>query len=62
MRVNWVFWALLVVGLLLLFAPFLGLVRAAVSGIIWLLGALLIIGAIIWAVSTLGRAATSPSV
>ncbi len=54
---NWVFWALLIVGLILLFAPFFGIVPAAASAALWLLGGLLVIAAIVWAVVSLSQAA-----
>ncbi|HEY3378526.1 MAG TPA: hypothetical protein VGL77_13625 [Armatimonadota bacterium] len=52
---NWLFWVLLILGLVFLFAPFAGLVAVAVKATFWLIGALLIIAAIVWAVATLSR-------
>jgi hypothetical protein len=52
---NWVFWALLIVGLVLLISPFLGIVEAAVSTALWVVGGLILLAAIVWAVTTLGR-------
>ncbi|HEX2948987.1 MAG TPA: hypothetical protein VHV83_05385 [Armatimonadota bacterium] len=53
---NWLFWVLLIVALLLLFSPMVGLVTAALRVTFWVLGALLLIAAIIWAISTISRA------
>ncbi len=52
---NRIFWALVIVGLLLLIAPFFGLPSMAAT-ILWLLGGLLVIGAVVWAVVALARA------
>jgi len=55
---SWVFWILLIVGLLLLISPLLGIVEVALSATLWIIGGLLLIGAIIWAVATLSRGVT----
>lgn len=63
MRTNWLVWALIVVGLLLLFVPFFGIVAAAVKATLWVIGGLLLLIGIIWAVTALSRAtstATTP--
>lgn len=52
---NWVFWVLLILALVLLFTPLLGIVTAALRVTFWIIGALLLIAAIIWAVSLLSR-------
>jgi len=58
---NWIFWALLIVGLILLFSPFFGIVQATASAVLWLLGGLLVIAAIVWAIVSLSRVApTAP--
>ncbi|MHB9134077.1 MAG: hypothetical protein ACYDBB_23655 [Armatimonadota bacterium] len=56
---NWIIWALLIVGLVLLIVPFAAVVSIAVESALWIIGALLVLAAVIWAISTLGRAATT---
>ena len=61
---NWIFWALLALGVLLLLAPIFGVLEVAVAATMWLLGGLLLIAAAIWAVVALSRGAaarTTPS-
>lgn len=52
---NWIFWALLVVGIVLLIAPLLGVLDTAVAAVLWLAGGVIVIGAVIWAVAALSR-------
>lgn len=59
---NWVFWALLIVALLLLFTPLLGIVAAALRATFWIIGALLLVAAVIWAISTLSRGTPTTTV
>jgi hypothetical protein len=54
---NWLFWALLILGILLLVLPLLGVLEAALAIAFWLIGGLLLIGAVAWAVIVLARGA-----
>lgn len=56
---NWIFWALLILALVLLILPFAGLVTAALEAAFWILGALLLVAAIIWAISAFSRSTAS---
>lgn len=60
---NWLFWSLLILGIVLLIAPLQGVLQTAVAAAMWLVGGVLVIGAAIWAVVVLSRnAATQRSV
>jgi|GEM_PF-2098671 len=52
---NWLFWALLMLGILLLVMPLLGILDAVLSVAFWLVGALFLICVTIWAVVALAR-------
>jgi len=52
---NWLFWALLLLGIMLLIAPLLGVLQTAVAAALWLAGGLILIVATIWAVVVLTR-------
>ena len=52
---NWLFWSLLILGVVLLIAPLLGVLQTAVAAALWLTGGVIIIGAAIWAVIVLSR-------
>lgn len=56
---NWIFWVLLIVALLLLVAPLAGVVAAALRATFWIIGAILLIAAIVWAITTLSRGTPS---
>ena len=56
---GWIFWTLVILGILLLIAPLLGLLSAAVAAVLWLLGGVLLIGAVIWALVIISRAPTA---
>jgi hypothetical protein len=58
---HWLFWALLVLGVLLLVVPFLGIVSFALHTTLWIVGAVLLIGVAAWAIITLTRLAMTPS-
>ncbi|HEY3416265.1 MAG TPA: hypothetical protein VGM23_05210 [Armatimonadota bacterium] len=61
---GWLFWTLLIIGIILVLWPFFALVTASIGIFLWILGAILIIGAFIWAIPYWGtpgrRAAASP--
>ena len=52
---NWLFWLLLILGILLLVAPLFEIIGSLFAIVFWLLGGLLLIGAAIWAVVVLAR-------
>ncbi len=54
---NWLFWALLIVALLLLLMPLGFVLSFALEAALWILGAVLLIVAIIWAVNLLSKPA-----
>jgi len=56
---NWLFWLLLALGILLLLAPLLLTVGALAATLIWLIGGVLLIGAAIWVVIALARSGES---
>jgi len=58
---NWIFWTLLVLALVLLFAPLFGMVPAALKATLWIIGALLMVASIIWAISLFTRAVPGPA-
>ena len=58
---NWVFWTLLVLALVLLFAPLFGIVAPAMKATLWIIGAVLMVAAIIWAISMFSRAVPGPA-
>jgi len=52
---NWLFWALLFLGVVLLSVPLLGVLQTALAAGLWLTGGVIVIGATIWAVVVLMR-------
>jgi len=52
---NWLFWVLLIAGILLLVIPLLGIFKVFLSAALWIIGALLLIGVTTWAVVLLAR-------
>ncbi|MHB0939269.1 MAG: hypothetical protein ACYDCO_23505 [Armatimonadota bacterium] len=52
---NWLFWVLLILGIVLLIAPLLGVLDMTVAALLWLAGGVIVIGAVIWAVAVLSR-------
>ena len=57
---HWLFWILLILGILLLLAPLLGVFEAIFAIALWFIGGLLLIGAAIWAVIVVASSAASP--
>ncbi|MHB9022552.1 MAG: hypothetical protein ACYC7E_00010 [Armatimonadota bacterium] len=47
---GWLFWILLMSGIVLVLWPFVALVATGVAIVLWILGAVLILGALIWAI------------
>jgi len=58
---NWIFWALLIAGIVLVLWPFFIIAEAAVSAALWIIGAILIVSAILWAVGLFRRAVSAPT-
>lgn len=59
---NWFFWILLILGIVLLLAPIFVIFEAALAVTIWLIGGVLLIGTAIWVVIVLARGtAVGPS-
>ena len=56
---NWLFWLVLALGILLLLAPLLVAVGALTATLLWLIGGVLLIGAAIWVVMALARSGES---
>lgn len=56
---NTLFWVLLILGLLLILSPLVGLIEATAATLFYVLGALLLVAAIIWAISALSRTTTA---
>ncbi len=58
---HWIFWALLVLGVVLLVVPSLIIVSFALHTALWIIGAVLLIGAAAWTILTLTRLALTPA-
>jgi hypothetical protein len=51
MHMSWLFWTLLIVGLVLIIWPFLAVLSAGAAVFLWVLGAVLLFGALVVALS-----------